>query len=73
MKQKPVRQFIVTIEGDWIDGDKRVTAAQVQSQLRQSVRHGFEFLARTSVKKYKPELAKESSTMGQDSAKGDDK
>jgi hypothetical protein len=47
-------EFLVTIEGDWLDGDRRVTAAQATKDLRQAVKEQFRFLAtRTSVKRVK--------------------
>ena len=39
-------QFLVTIEGNWMEGDKRVTPAQVEKALRDAVREQFEFLAK---------------------------
>jgi len=51
-------QFIVTIEGTWMEGDKKATKAMIQQELRKVVKDGFEFLAdRVTVKRHKPDAA----------------
>lgn len=45
-------QFIVTVEGDWLENGKDVTAAMAEKRLREAVKEAFGFLAdRTTVKK----------------------
>lgn len=41
-------QFIVTIKGEWLNGDKPATAASVEKELREAAKECFEHLA-TSV------------------------
>lgn len=46
-------QFIVTIEGGWLEGDRRVSKSDIEKELRKVVKDGFEFLAdRVTVKRY---------------------
>jgi hypothetical protein len=48
-------QFIVTIEGDWLENDKPVTAAMMERRLREKARDIVEFLdGKATVKRCKP-------------------
>lgn len=38
-------QFIVTIEGDWLINDKRITKRKAEQELRAAVGEWFAFLA----------------------------
>lgn len=45
-------QFLVTIEGDWLEDDKPVTAARIEQSVRKAIRDEFEHLAtRRTVKR----------------------
>ena len=49
-------KFIVTIQGNWREGDKRVTAADIERELRDAVKERFEFLTeRVTVKRAPPD------------------
>jgi hypothetical protein len=53
-------QFIVTIEGSWLEGDKRATHSDAESMLREAVKDRFEFLAkRATVKKLSERAAEQ--------------
>ena len=38
-------QFIVTIEGDWLINDKRITKRACEKELRAAVNEWFQYLA----------------------------
>jgi len=39
-------QFLVTVEGDWLVNDKRITVSMAERALRDAVRDEFRYLAK---------------------------
>ncbi len=51
-------QFIVTIEGKWLDNGRKVTAQMMERDLREAIKEQFEFLAdKTTVKRHAAQVA----------------
>ncbi len=56
-KHRPMKaQFIVTIEGSWLQNGKPVTRYLIEKDVREALKEEFDFLAtKVSVKAYKGE------------------
>lgn len=50
-------QFIVTVEGDWLESGRPVNRAKIEKSVREAIKEKFEFLAdRATVKPYQPDV-----------------
>lgn len=56
-------QFVVTIEGDWLENGKPVTAAMAEKRLREAAKDGFNFLADRVTVKRQPAQREESESL----------